>query len=341
MKALVYIAPGKLQVRQIPDPEPGPGQVLLQVRAAGICGVDLHTFRGHNSSVQPPAILGHEVVGTVVSVSHGSREICAGDRVVVDPLQSCEVCAECRRGRRNLCQQLRLLGADGGPGAFAEFVCVDSASVLPCPPQLSDCSAVGCEPLANTLHLLDIAKPHSEERILILGAGIQGTLFLQLVRSRGCRSVAVVDRAPARLEIARGAGAELAAVASGANLAEEIRKWSRYRGVDLVVDAAGAEDLRHLAVQVLRPGGRLILLGLKQPSGLLEFGRVVRNELDLRGSFGYTPQDFARALETLARGTASLERWTRCMPLDEGQRAFEAMEDPESVLKIALVPGAE
>ena len=338
MKALVYTGPGHMEFLDVPDPQPRPGEVLLRVRLASICGVDLQSFRGRNSRVQPPAILGHEVVGTVVSVPDDSHGFVPGDRVAVDPLFPCGQCENCSQGRPNLCSHLGLLGTGGLPGVFAEYVCVPVGALARCPEYVTNIGAILAEPLANAIHLLGVAQPDRDARIAIFGAGVQGILFLQIAHARGYSNIAVIDRNRQRLEIAELLGAEPAILHPRDGVEKVLNEWTRGRGVDVAIDAAGTAVARRLCASVVRAGGRIVLLGLRQPQTLTDVRHIVRRELDVRGSFGYTPADFAASLDAIAEGLVYLDPWFRCMSLRDGLRAFTLAERRGSLLKTLLLP---
>lgn len=312
MRALVYRAPRLLVVEEYPRPHPAAGEVEIAVAAAGICGADISGFLGRSRRRTPPLILGHELVGRTAE----------GRRVVVDPLMSCGHCVDCRRGRENLCPNLRLLGMDPLAGCFADFVAVPRSHVYEIPDELGDARAILAEPLANIVHLFRLAAAQPEFCIGIVGAGLMGTLALKMALRLGAREVLVEDIDELRLRAARLMGATLAVNP------ESERGGARSfagRGLDLVLDACGTEQARQEAFDLCRPGGTVVLLGMAKERSELDFGASIRKEQRALMSFGFTPVDFKRSVELLAAGEIDLGPWIVEMPLEDGQKAFEKM----------------
>lgn len=323
MRALVYEGPRRLILEDLPRPQVAGGEVEIAVSAAGICGVDLKAFAGQSRRHTAPLILGHELVGRTAD----------GRRVVADPVAGCGTCADCLRGRTNLCRDLRLLGMDPVAGCFAEFVAVPERQVVAIPEDLSDACAVLAEPLANIVHLFRLSARPTGLRVGIVGAGLMGSMALQLVLHLGARAVLVEDVDALRLASSRQNGAAL--VVNAANRGEA-REFAG-AGLDLVVDACGAEDARQEAFALCRPGGTVVLLGMAKPTSAIDFGTSIRRELRVAMSFGYTAEDFGRSVELLIAGVVDLRPWTEEMPLENGQLAFERMTDARAdTLKMVL-----
>lgn len=284
---------GRFEVLEVPEPVPGPGEVLLRVAAAGVCGTDRHLLRGEYMG-RPPVILGHEFAGVVEAVGPGVTTHRPGDRVACDPNIACGACPSCLAGRINLCENLVAVGVhrDGG---FAELVAVPAHRALALPPGLSLRDAALSEPLACCLHALDIGAPRPGERVTILGGGVIGLLCLQLARLAGAE-VLLVTRSPQRRRIAE----ELGAATLGS--AEEARQ-ARPRGAELVLECAGVAATVTEAPRLAARGGRAVVLGVLprgEKVGIEPFDLLTR-EVDLRMAF-VNPFTQARALELLAGG---------------------------------------
>jgi 2-desacetyl-2-hydroxyethyl bacteriochlorophyllide A dehydrogenase len=324
MRALVYTAPGRVVVEDRPRPNPADGEVEIAVAAAGICGADIAGFLGRSRRRAPPLILGHELVGHAPD----------GRRVVADPLVSCGRCADCLRSAQNLCSRMRLLGMDYMEGCFAEFVAVPESQVYEIPDELDDARAVFAEPLANIVHLFRLAAPGPLFRMGIVGAGTMGGMALGMALSLGARALLVEDVDGARLAVARKMGATLAVNPKCGR--DQARSFAGH-GLDLVLDACGAEEARQEAFDLCKPGGTVVLLGMAEQRSELDFGTSIRKEHRVLMSFGYTPADFRRSLDLLAAGKIDLRPWTAEMPLEDGQKAFEKMTDSRGdTLKMML-----
>lgn len=326
MRALVYTAPGKLELEERPRPTPQKGETEIAVDVAGICGSDISGFLGHSALRRPPLVLGHELVGRLRS----------GPRVVANPLMSCGVCDACASGLQNLCSSWKLLGLGSTPGTFAEYVTLPATQVHEIPDSLSAGQAILAEPLANVVHLFRLVSPLPFFRLAIVGAGTMGALALSTGLRIAARDVLVVDVNDQRLQTMRTLGASATVnVASQDGIAEAVRLDGR--GFDVVIDASGSAPARQTAFDLCRPGGQVVLLGMAAQRSEVDFVTSIRKEHRVVMSFAYTPVDFRRSLDLLIAGEIDLTRWTSTMPLERGQEAFERMSNhPGDSLKMML-----
>jgi threonine dehydrogenase-like Zn-dependent dehydrogenase len=299
MRALVFTGPGTVELRDVPRPRPATGGVVLDVRAAGICGSELHGFRQVGFR-KPPLIMGHEFAGTTPD----------GRRVAVYPLTSCGACDLCQRGQPQICRSRELLGVQR-PGGFAEQVLVPPGALYDLPGGMSWQTAAMVEPLANAVHAWHQAQPHGTERVAVIGAGTIGLVCLLVGRGLGLADITVVDRSRSRLDLAKRLGAATCA----AQLAGEY---------DIVLDAVGVAATRDAAVARLRPGGTTVFIGLAETQPGFDANGLVRSEKRVVGSFAYNPEEFAAALELAPRVDLG---WTTPVALDDSQRVFMALAD--------------
>lgn len=326
MRALVYTAPRQMEMQDVASPVAVQGEMEIAVVAAGICGSDISGFLGHSRRRVPPLVLGHELVGR----THGGR------RVVVNPLISCGHCTACLSGAQNLCSNWRLLGMDRTAGCFAEHVALPEAQVYEIPDTLTDERALLTEPLANIMHLFRLASPAPYFRMGIVGGGTMGSLALLAAQGIGAREVLVLDVNDVRLNVVRKMGAALAANVATSEGREEAHRFAG-NGLDLVLDASGNSAARQAAFDLCRPGGLVMLLGLSHERSEIDFVTSIRKEHRVAMSFAYTPVDFERSLDLLKAGEIDLTPWTREMPLDQGQQAFDHMVNaPGDTLKMLL-----
>jgi L-iditol 2-dehydrogenase len=284
---------GNFVVREEPDPVAGPGEVLVRVAAAGICGTDRHLLRGEFLG-KPPVILGHEFSGTVEAVGEGVTTHRPGDRVTCDPNIACGTCPSCLLGRINLCENLMAVGIqrDGG---FATFSAIPAHRALSLPDHLALRDAALSEPLACCLHAFDIGAPRPGERVTILGGGVIGLLCLQLARLAGA-DVLLVTRSPHRRRIAEELGATT--VASPEEAASVFP-----RGADLVLECAGVSQTVQQAPGLAARGGRVVIVGVLargEKVAIEPFDLLVR-EVDIRMAF-VNPFTQTRAVDLLASG---------------------------------------
>ena len=330
MKALVYTGPGRVEIQDVAKPTAGPGDVLLQIQTAAICGSDIHGFLGHSERRKPGLVLGHEAVATIAEVhpSVGGWE--PGRRVVVNPLITCGRCAACLAGRQNLCATWKVLGLDRVQGTYAEFVALPVSCLYPFPEGLSVQEAVLTEPLANVVHYFRIAMSELPDSLTVLGAGPIGILTLALAKLRGIARVCVVDTNEARLEVARRLRADAVVLSGREDPVEAVRRWSD-GGTEVVIETAGITATRRQAVGCCRRGGRLVFVGLGENDSALPWIEMIRDEKSVFTTFAYTPRDFLTALRIVESRQIDLRSWTETRPLADGQAGFE---------KIAYAPGS-
>lgn len=316
MKALVWYGDRSVVYEDAADPEPGAGEVVLDVELAGICGSDLHGYRGHPGPRVPPLVLGHEVVGRL-----------DGDSYAVYPLIACGECAHCLAGEDNLCASWRLIGMHR-PGVFADRVAVPRRSLVPLPAGIDPQRAVLVEPLACCVGALAPHDVGPETEVVVLGAGPIGLLATYLAAREGAK-VTSVDPLAERRALAAQLGAA-ATVADGGALAPA--------AADLVVDAAGFEATWRTALASVRSGGTIVMLGLGNAEAPFPMAQLVRRAIHLRGQFAYSRAEFASALDVLAEGDLALD-WLSAAPLAEGAQAFENLvERPAQYSKVVLTP---
>jgi 2-desacetyl-2-hydroxyethyl bacteriochlorophyllide A dehydrogenase len=323
MRALVYTAPGQVEIQEQPRPSAGAGDEEIAIQVAGVCGSDISGFLGHSALRKPPLVLGHELVGR-------RRD---GRRVVANPLVSCGHCNACISGAQNLCDSWKLLGLGTTPGTFADYVALPATQVYEVPDSLTSEQAILAEPLANIVHMLRIVAPPPFFRFAIVGAGTMGALALLASLRIGARDVLAVDVNDERLVIMRQLGASAVVNVSGAEQANSAAGV----GYDVVLDASGSAAARQMAFVLCQPGGQVVLLGMGTQRSEVNFVTSIRKEHRVVMSFAYTPVDFRRSLDLLIAGEINLTPWTVRMPLERGQEAMERMShNPGVALKMML-----
>ena len=326
MKALVWHGPSSMSVDESPDASPGAGEVVVHPEAAGICGSEVEGYLGLMPNRVPPLVMGHEFAGAVTRLGGGVDGSWLGRRVAVNPIVGCGRCRYCAAGRRNLCPERRLVGV-ATPGGFAEAAVVPERCLFELPSGMDARLGALAEPLANGVHAIRAGAPPGAERAVVIGAGTIGLACLQAALLDGIPEVTVVERHPARREHALRLGAR-AALAS----ADAVD-----RGVDLVVDAAGTEATRRLALDLLGPAGTAIFIGMHSDESALPWRHVVRGNHTIRGVFAYEDADFQRALDLLAEGRAGIGELRPVLPLEDGPAAFAQLaEGPTADLKVFL-----
>lgn len=342
MNALVWTAPSRMEMQTHPVPAPGPEDVLLEVAAVGICGSELSGYLGHNSLRVPPLVMGHEFSARIAQIGGGVLANGAapviGQRVTVNPLIACGVCASCCADLPNLCRRRRIVGAHCA-GAFARYVVVPTAQCWSLPDAISDQAGALVEPLACAVRAVRHAQWQDNGPLLVLGAGTIGLLCLAVARAENMGVIVISDRIDARLQLALTWGATLT-VDGSATDAEDRLRAALPDGAACVIDAVGADATRALALRCVRPGGRVIYIGLHDEASPLAANYLVRQEIAIQGSFSYTPADFANAITLLEKGNVTPSSlWVEERPLAEGGVAFAGLIDGSiTIPKIMLRP---
>ena len=238
MKVLLLSEYKHLEIADLPEPTPGPGEVLVRVAACGICGSDVHGYDGSSGRRIPPIVMGHEAAGRIAAVGAEVKGFAVGDRVTFDSTIYCGACGPCRRGEVNLCDSRQVLGVSCSDyrraGAFAEYVAVPSRIIYRLPDNLSFAEAAMLEAVAVAVHAVSLAQVSSSSTALVLGAGMIGLLVVQALRVAGCSRVLVADIDSSRLKLAQDVGAT-AVLSAGAGLIAQVLPLSGGAGVDLAV----------------------------------------------------------------------------------------------------------
>jgi len=332
MKAAILHGPRDLRVEGARDPRPAPGEVVVRIVAAGLCGTDYQIWSGARP-VAYPRVMGHELVGRVEAVASDVTRVGPGDPVVVEPNYSCGWCPLCREGNRNLCLSRTTVGIDVD-GGFAELVRVPARCCWRAPADAASDALLLAEPLAVVVRAVERGVPRRGETAAIVGAGTLGLLALQVLRARGAR-VLVVSRSRRRFALASELGAEATHATVDGALADAGRRFSGREGVDLVVETAGSAEAVTLALELVRPGGRVVLTGLPHEATPVSFFSVVRREVTIAGSMIYQ-DEFPGALRLVASGAVRTGPLiTHRFSLDRIGEAFTAHADAASI-KVAL-----
>ena len=294
MRAIVLDRPGSFRVTEVPDPTPGPGQVVVKEDACGICGTDLHIMDGEFPPTPYPITPGHEFAGTIAAVGADvTMDLPPGASVAVDPSIYCGHCRRCRAGRGNLCENWAAIG-DTIDGAFAEYVAVPAANAYRLPEGFDGQAGAMVEPLACAVHGLRRLGSVFGDSVVLTGAGTMGLLLLQLLVHAGAGAVTVVDRVPDRLEVAGKLGASRVVTDIG-DLAGE-----RF---EIAVDATGVPAVLQAVSDLLDRGGRLLVFGVSPAEAALSVSpfRVYNDEITVTGSMAIL-LSFAPAVELMTSG---------------------------------------
>ncbi|SDZ45860.1 Threonine dehydrogenase [Jannaschia faecimaris] len=309
MKALVYEAVETLVYRDMPEPEPGPGQSLIQVQASGICGSDMHAFLGHDERRPAPLILGHEAAGTIIG---GPRD---GARVTINPLVTCGTCRACMAGRDNLCPERMIISMPPREGAFAERVVMRDENLVVVPADVPLRKAALSEPLACGWHAVRLGTaalsyPLADAECHVIGGGAIGVGAALALRAFGATKITVAEpNATRRATLDRIDGFDTVAPGTVTQ-------------ADLIIDGVGYAATRADATAIARPGGVIMHIGLGEGTGGLDIRRMTLQEITFVGTYTYTAQDFRDTAAAIFDGRLGSLDWTEQRPLANGQQAF-------------------
>ena len=343
MKALVLMEYNHFECKEVPRPEVAPDEVLVEVRACGICGSDVHGMDGSSGRRIPPIIMGHEAAGVVAQLGGQVADLKIGDRVTFDSTVYCGQCHFCRRGDVNLCDRRRVLGVSCDEfrrdGAFAEYVAVPRHIVYQLPDGLAFEHAAMVEPVSIAVHGVRRLPKCLADTAIVVGTGMIGLLAVQTLKAAGCCRIIAVDVDPSRLELARCLGADETISPDQADVVAEVRRRTAGRGADLSVEAVGLPSTVAMAIDAVRKGGSVSLIGNLTPRVELPLQTVVTRELTLYGSCA-SRGDYPACLDLIARGIINVEALTSAVaPLADGAGWFERLRGGESgLMKVVLTP---
>ena len=343
MKALLLSEPGKLGLADVPLPEVSDEDILVRVRACGICGSDVHGYDGSTGRRIPPLVMGHEAAGVVERVGASVREFRAGDRVTFDSTVYCGGCDFCRRGQVNLCDKRMVLGVSCGDyrrhGAFAEYVAVPARIACRLPDAIPFEHAAVIEALSVAVHAVGRRPPVPDETVLVVGCGMIGLLVLQVLRARGARQVIAVEIVPSRRDMAEHAGAQWTLDRNDPRLLDSIRSLTGGRGADVAFEAVGRTETVQMAMRGVRKGGTAVIIGNVTPRVDLPLQELVSREISLLGTCS-SSGEYEQCIDLLASGAVDVAPLISVTaPLEEGPAWFERLHrGGEPLMKVILQP---
>jgi len=333
VRAVIQDGPGTLRLGALPDPAPGPGEIVVRMLATGICGSDLHVYR--SGAYGPGVVLGHELAGEVWALGADVDGIAVGDRGAVHGGRSCGVCALCTDGLAYYCEESRGLGTAGAVGGLADFVVIPAGNFLPVGPGADPAAISFAEPLANALRLLDRPEVGDAPTALIIGAGPIGLVSLIAAQRRGVERIAVIEGRRRRRDAARALGAECV-LDPGDDVAGAVRAMFG-AGPPIVIEAVGAPATVLQAMTLTRPGGSVFLMGVcAEPIPMNPF-RWMRKELTIRTSIGTGRAEHAAATALIAGGVVDAAPLiTARVALADAPDAFAALAAGADEIKVVV-----
>jgi len=343
LKALIYTKPYCLEYSDFLDPVVGDDDVLIRIKACGICGSDVHGFTGKTGRRIPPLIMGHEAAGIVEEVGKNVNGFEKSDRVCFDSTVYCNKCQSCRKGLYNRCEKRRVLGVSTPEfrrhGAFAEYVAVPWWIVSKIPDNMSFTQAALLEPASIGTHAGNRAPISTNDTVVVIGAGTIGLFILQAARLRGAAKVIVADINEFRLVLAQKLGADKAINPLKSDIRETIFKETKNRGADVTFEAVGYAQTFLDGVSITKTGGHLVAVGNLEKTAEFNLQELVARELTFTGSYA-SSGEFRDCIELVASGKINVEPLiSDVLPLEDGPGAFERLlKAEENLLKIVLEP---
>lgn len=343
MKAMLLSEYKKLDIVDLPKPEIGEDDILVQVKACGICGSDIHGWDGSSGRRVPPLVMGHEAAGVVAAVGANVRNFKEGDRITFDSTVSCGRCSACRKGSINLCENRQVLGVSCSEfkrnGAFAEFVVVPQNISYHLPKNLAFEHAALIEAVSIAVHAANRTPVKLGDTAVVVGSGMIGLLVVQAIRLRGCARVIAVDLEDSKLAIAKSLGVDEIINAKNSDVVAEVKRLTGGKGADVSLEVVGATPTVRTAIESTRRGGAITLVGNLAPSVELPLQAVVTRELSIYGSCA-SNGEYPECIEYLSRGDIKVQPLiTATAKLEEGPKWFERLYKGEpGAMKVVLQP---
>ncbi len=348
MKAAVYIEPGSMEIKEVPVPEVGPMDILLKVRACGICGSDLHSYK-LGFYVEPGQVMGHEFVGEVVETGPAVSGVEVGQRAMGFTIGICGTCYWCQSGNLNNCPEaFKNSTGYGKPGAFAEYVKIENAlpglTLHPIPDEMSDEEAATLEPVSVAAFTVEMTGAKEGDKVAVLGAGLIGNATMQAMKAIPVERVVVTEVSPLRLRMARELGADAVVDAANEDVLERMKEelgiglyhFGEGAMADIVVDAAGGRDTFAQALEIVRSAGTVALVGLPEGDQLVNTTRIVHKSPRIIGCLGAI---YPKAIELISEGKVKTQPLiTHTFPLEEINEAFQVQMDANESIKVLIKP---
>lgn len=342
MKAAVLYGKRDVRIKDVVKPTPADHEVLIQIKAVGICGSDIHYYEefgmGNTYKMTEPQILGHEPSGVVVEVGANVKKFKPGDRVTIEPGETCGHCVACRNGHYNLCEDVRFLSVPGNKGAFAEYVVMGEEMLFSIPDNMSYEIACMAEPLSVGIHACRLIHVQPEERLLVVGAGPIGLMTIAAAKAFGMKNITVCDVQKERLETAK----EICHIENGflstEKSPEQVREeYTDGKGYDCLIEASGAPVAQWSTISYLKKGGRMSMVGIpKEMKVGFNIFDLIDKEITVQGVFRYA-NDYPLAIQMLQERIIDFEKIiTNRFPLQQTGEALEHALTNKKSMKVVI-----
>ena len=344
MKALLLSEYKKLDLTDMPIPVIGPEDVLIKVKACGICGSDIHGYDGSTGRRIPPLVMGHEASGVIAEIGKGVKGWAIGDRVTFDSTVSCGNCYFCHRGEINLCENRQVLGVSCNEfrrhGAFAEYVSVPQNILYSLPETFPFHYAAMIEAVSIAVHAVNLTPMPLGSSALVVGSGMIGLLVVQTLRLAGCGLIIAVDLEDSKLDLAKSLGADVGLNPKNTDVVQAVQDLTGGRGADVAIEVVGAGKTIDTAIHSVKKGGSVTLVGNITPKVEIPLQVVVSRQIRLQGSAA-SSGEFPQCIDLLARGAIKVDPIISALaPLEQGADWFKRLYANEpGLMKVVLQPG--
>lgn len=302
----VMTAPGVIEFREVPVPQPGPGEVLVKIKRIGICGSDIHVYHGKHPFTSYPVTQGHEVSGRIAALGEGVTGLSVGQKVTIEPQVVCGKCYPCRHGKYNLCEELKVMGFQT-TGTASEYFAVASEKITPIPEGMTYNEGAMLEPLAVTVHAARRFPEMKGAKVAILGCGPIGILLAQSCKALGAEAVMITDISEPRLELARTCGVDFAVNTGKRDFGEAMVECFGPDKADVIYDCAGNDITMGQAIKYARKGSKIILVAVYAGMATVDLAVLNDHELDLDTTMMYRHEDYVEAIKLVNEGKIQLK----------------------------------
>ena len=302
----VMTAPGVIEFREVPVPQPGPGEVLVKIKRIGICGSDIHVYHGKHPFTSYPVTQGHEVSGQIAALGEGVTGLSVGQKVTIEPQVVCGKCYPCRHGKYNLCEELKVMGFQT-TGTASEYFAVSAEKITPIPENMTYNEGAMLEPLAVTVHAVRRFPEMKGAKVAILGCGPIGILLAQSCRAMGAEAVMITDISEPRLELARTCGVDFTVNTGKRDFGEAMVECFGPDKADVIYDCAGNDITMGQAIKYARKGSKIILVAVYAGMATVDLAVLNDHELDLDTTMMYPHEDYVEAIKLVNGGKIQLK----------------------------------
>lgn len=343
MKIANWYGGKDFRIEDVPKPEIKDDEILIAMKAASICGSELHAYEGISKRREEihgvPLVMGHEFSGEVAEVGKNVKNVAVGDRVGVNPIVTCGKCEQCMTGQTNICKNFRLLGLHVN-GAFGEYVPMVAENCYKIPDSMTFEEASLLEPCSVGIHAINITPHKLGDDVVVLGVGTIGLMALQAAKCAGAGRIFATDTVDYRLDMAKKIGADEVINVKNEDPVEKIMELTGNEGVDAVIEAVGSEKTVQQGLELVKKGKTVTVIGMMENKMELGMLGVSVKETKIQGDYGYTKRDFASSLKLIASGRMNVKQIiTHTLPLDDVATGFGLLaEKRENAVKVILKP---